>query len=1227
MRGLDGRLIADLNDSDPANVTGSVATIGKSDYNENLTSYNLLPELINFVPYFEKSAYDASEPVIKPIQFNEEDRDLLYVDENGVIKVTIGSNFVLRCKAQQPPIYNVENGIPTLLTDTIIPSDTGRQDIHQNVRIRQLQQTGSITEQSFLEEDLTYVWFKDNAQIAIDQVDPGRPGAKVSFRDEGTALVFENISQTFTGTYYCEITNDIGTITTEYITLEVYNPDLENTFYTNLVQNSTGEQGIDGWTTADDEFKSAKLSTAPFTEFSKQWNQDTFGYSLDMFYPRPYHINTYDVKNSNFTRDYLTNGSYFTRDKFVYYANGGKQKIRAEYDIDLSEIKPYIQGSVYGVNGVRGVFGCYIGNAVNKFRQTFITAINEQRNYIYTIDPSSPRLSTLNALIAGVPQLEESVVVRVTEYDQETPLKTARLVDINTGEVYMDYGITVYDPWTTILPQIGDVNLVPQQLGSGFQSYGNTREEKIIAAVSKLYGEKATIPTHGQYVKWNREVISKLNFKTNKIRISVEFEIRTGTPLEEAFYKFLDTTDSVYENFNWESIVKPFWFPQSEDAYFKIAGNRVGIIDWNETQTIGTLDEIDKPPLNEYTPVYGQPRSLASGFNMVLLPIESYYPNKVNYYTKTILSQVTENLSYPILSSSLLETAENYTELISQWAEYSSSIIGIEVANAYNTPKQIKSQNNQYYVSTDSDTYKQLVNLRAQGGIATATTITTFKFINDRNPLIKTPVTDLTRISESEGASNWIEVAPYRELTTTGSIAPYVGDPKPGSNDYIPPFEKVYVVYNKYAESLNEASIPQIVGELKSNTIKWIDKPIFTSLPKGFEVVETNLNQLAENISFDLQVQYSPYGEEVPPQPSFNPFSNSSVIAFANRPTPYDYWKVEQVGLNQQEAPIIDIECNPFKQGANVNQNGRGSANEVANRQVLYYSLDAEQNSPYRDADNEFYRIGSNYDPTTDKYVPTPIGDDISSPQWHRNVGPELATKLSNQGSNELTDEALRQKSSIEKVLLYEQVSTYTGDQIGRFQIPYNVGDQGRVVVYQRAIDIVNIANNPTPDRPSTGVGAFLQGGFSGVASYLSNPVSNETKALNRRIQLINEVYNKAKAKLDADYGPSGLFGLWQNKYPIAVTNIDNVGSGVTIEIFYKDVTLIAGDDARVITDVDKVVITKKIYAYGGTFDRVKLINVMPKKDMRTPAAIVYPNQKKICYFVYSYIDNYQGEE
>ena len=73
--------------------------------------------------------------------------------------------------------------------------------------------------------------------------------------------------------------------------------------------------------------------------------------------------------------------------------------------------------------------------------------------------------------------------------------------------------------------------------------------------------------------------------------------------------------------------------------------------------------------------------------------------------------------------------------------------------------------------------------------------------------------------------------------------------------------ETPYVIYNPSAESIQEATIPQIPGQLKSNLIKFVDNPIITSIPPDFVKEEIdNITDYISNIGFDLVLKYEPYG-------------------------------------------------------------------------------------------------------------------------------------------------------------------------------------------------------------------------------------------------------------------------------------------------------------------------------------------------------------------------------
>lgn len=1200
MRGADGRLILDLNDSVSTRVTGSVLSVSRTSINENNTSYSLLPELINYPPYFETSVYNISEPSIQPIQYNDEGRNILYLDDDGVIKVKVGTSFILRCKAQQPPIYNVENGIPTLLTDTAVEDNAIRQVIDPNITINRLEPTSSID--GFLEKDLVYTWYKDDGSMTQELVDPTNSNSKIVVIENGKGLAFQDISTTFAGTYYCEVENDIGIVTTEQINIAVYNPDIEDLFYKNLVTNAYGATGIDGWSTGDDEFIASKLSTAEYTEFTKPWNQDVFGYSLDMFKPRPYHINTYNVRNSDLASALQTNGSYFTRDNFKITQLGGELVVRAEHDVDVSDLQSYIQGSVYGVSGVRAVFGCYLGNAVNRFIQTIITAVQSRRNFLYTVDPSKHRLSLINALIAGAPVLYEKATVRIVEYDNETPLATTQLVNMDTSEESLVYGIKVDDPWTSALIQAAtqNINLIPQELSSGYKSPGNTSYERILSVANQFYPNNIG-PTHGQYVEWNRKVISKLNYKTNKIRIVVEFRLNdNASPITEFVKDLNNETERPLEDYNWAGVTKPFWLPTSNDAKFKIADDYLNRWSYNERSMLGTVvDEFSKPPITEYTALHPSPRALATGFNLVLFPIEEDKINKVTHFTKTILSPISDQLLYPQLSSSITPIPNKFIDLVSEIQGYSSSIIYVDVTNNYNLPKKVDPSNQSWLLVSGSGAEKSLENLKAFGDVATATTITTFKFRSDNNLSVPIELEDLTLGSNISEQQNWQEIAPAYELLQQ------IG--RNGASN-------IDVLYNPIADTVIQSAVPQLYGQLKSNLIKFVNNPIITYIPPEYELKQGLSYTEFDEIGFNLELLYDRYGT--------TPLSESVTL-----PTAYvNSWKqkvnnvvLNGVDYNRDELPSTLYNHKLFYAVEPVSGSQYFNLNEYANRQVLFYSNIAKNTNSLITINN--YTTGSVFD-LVDAYVKIPLSTQTTP--WKYNISSSINNEVQAKLGAEFDYFLFNKQSNVGPHAQQELVKTFTSiREINVSQLPgysYAVGNGYSNMI----IDIIARA---------LGNRAVQLNGYTGNTLGEQVEIEQTERGIDSRMRgLKTAAFNEVDTSLKELYGKEGKYGLWQQKYPTLLKcayrqkyDIDNC----KIEVLNigtnepADLTQISVDTANLY----KIRVTNTVSACGGTYDRIKLLDVKPVGDFRTPAAIICKNSKKIYYFLYNYTDNMLGEE
>tara|TARA_R110000868_G_scaffold354932_11_gene616211 strand:- start:1739 stop:4825 length:3087 start_codon:yes stop_codon:yes gene_type:complete len=784
MRTLDGRLLADLNDNLPANITGSVDSILISSIDENATTYSLFPERINVAPYISSSIFNTSTPQIKPIQFNEPNRQIMFVDAQGVVKVAIGSSFTLRLIGEQPPILNIENGIPTTYFDQTL---------------------------------LTYEWQKDGAAFLSD-TDKQRPNSNITVGGvKGNELVFTNISAKFAGTYACVVSNDIGSTESEQVIVEVYNPDIEDIFYKNLVENPYGKTGVDGWS-GDSEFTTGRLSNTKFKNFSQPWNLDLFGYSIDMMYPRPYHINTYHIKNSSFSQDLLQEGYYFTRERFKYALKDGKATIKATYDVDLTSIQEYIQGSIYGIDGVRAVFGCYIGNAITKYRVTMLNALITKRSSKYSLLPNIMRLNILNCLLAGTPKRDEEIRVTIQEFDNETPL-------LSNGT---EPGHIVYDAWTKI-----DKNPQLNTVKASDLSPGGTEADKIIVTANStaLYPTASYAPTYGQFVEFNRHVISKLNFKTTKVRINITFDANHDV-LTTTARNHLDNSDECFEFVPWEWIQKVNHWPyQSKDFETKNDGSHWDVDGYNTT-----ILNIPKSEPDRYATLLGFPRAMVTGVNLVLLPIEQATPNKSQYYTDTILSPISSEQVYPKLepgSTEVTKLGAYISTLISEGYDY--EIVGTYVRNRWNQPT--------------SNRFEDFGN----GDLTTRTSVYNFKYDKNAKPVNPEPFNFSTSVIDSN-SSTTVNLPSGGSNSGVWRVTP-MSSADPALSITNNPTEEIIVIYNSGSnKSLVNSNLNQVVGNIQSRLLQF-GKNYITEIPTSFVTQSFTKRDYLVNMGFYLNLE------------------------------------------------------------------------------------------------------------------------------------------------------------------------------------------------------------------------------------------------------------------------------------------------------------------------------------------------------------------------------------
>jgi len=594
MRNLDNTLNGDLNDSISSTTTGSVVSLlPTSSINENETYYDLLPVVINQPPIINVPIAEASRPNIKASNSANATGDNLYIHPDGTVKVMQGATFELRIGAVQPNTLNVENGIPV---------------------IKQANQ------------DLTYVWRLDDNIIRSQEKQSLQ--SRVAVMQD--VLRFERIQPGSAGTYTCEISNDIGAVISEPITIEVLNPDLDTFFYKNLVVNGNATDGVTGWEGDTDVFVSRELTKSATSTLKLPNRVDLFGYNADMMHPRPYQMEVGVVKGIEYQKDFGKggNGGYFSRDVYKFEKAGGSFYVKAYQDIDVTPIQDLIKGSVFGINGVRAIFGCYIGNAISQYIPTNATVLPDQKTNPKNYFMGAPRISLENFLMAGPGNIVDRCYVTIEEYDNESRLASRVLRPDGSFRTEQNT-ITLTDPWSKrISGYMGEKYYKEDKYKLGVTSLGNSYDATLFAA-DDLYPDPNDRPTHGQYLEFNRLVLERLNPKTTKIRINLNFYTNDWRIFDNADYAETNS-DQIFETIGWEKNFKKGTFEQK--------GNDSSEVDFIRS-TVAKNEAYKDRPLTEQVSLAPPPRVAITGLSLSLIPIQRQNIASTNYYTSATFNK------------------------------------------------------------------------------------------------------------------------------------------------------------------------------------------------------------------------------------------------------------------------------------------------------------------------------------------------------------------------------------------------------------------------------------------------------------------------------------------------------------------------------------------------------------------------------------------------------------
>lgn len=530
--------------------------------NEDVTSYNLYPLRLNQLPIITKNIGSYFTPLVDKSLVNQGP----YVDENNTITIVYNNPIKLQVEAYNS--VDVQNGI--------IVSGSGAQN-------------------------LRYLWRKDGAVL--------QPNSRIIINN--TNIEITTLIKSDSGAYTVEITNDVGTTISDTLTLDVIELSDITEFYSNLVKNYDGSQNLNAW--SETSTQGNQITVKRFANNNKkniltgipEQDKDFVGYAY------PDHFNESEITdgalkfkteldiNQPFidrvgNNAILNNGTYFTRNQLQSYINNGSNRVQFYQDVDLSNIKRYTEGSVSGVEGVNVTFKCFVGNSISYFipkknKQTTTERVLTDQ-YCFETELPQPRLLIENEEFVEV-VAEDFTTIHIEEYQDSNLLVSHKQIK---------------DPYRTGYKK----ELITTANGSyetGFLIYNDTTTEPIMKDLPKFFQDVKGAPSNlGQYVALRTLDIKKLNVKTNKIRIRVEF-FHNGLQQTQG-----DSPADLIQNYKTTGIyIIPTWLQDKTSKKKYLVDN----------YSFGKRFIKKNAAFGDVLPFYGQPRNFITGFVLYAIPL------------------------------------------------------------------------------------------------------------------------------------------------------------------------------------------------------------------------------------------------------------------------------------------------------------------------------------------------------------------------------------------------------------------------------------------------------------------------------------------------------------------------------------------------------------------------------------------------------------------------------
>jgi len=548
-----------------------------SSLNEDLTVYTLYPGLPAEPPVILREIGSYFRPIAekKPNTYG------IFVDENNTITTIVNQDLQLQIEAYSK--IDIVNG----------------------------QVTTKIGE-----DELKYVWKRDGvvlqntSRVTVDR-------NKINITE---AKVLDS------GTYTCEVTNDVGTTISDALTLTVQEPTSVAGLYENLVQNNNGAQQLQSWTEVST--KGGEITTRTYVNNSNNTvitgNPAKDSKVRDYVYPD--HFNQVDLDrelnqlndvdevatlqeaaNRGATaRSLLGNLNYFTRTPITNYDQDGSKRVQLYQDIDVSDIQNYIRGAVGGVEGISIDFQCFVGNSISYFLNKKLQLPPTPGNrvpvdtYGFQLQRPLPRLQENNAEFVEV-RAEDYTKVYIEEYNGASLIKVHGPIN---------------DPYRSRAIKNTAVAADGRTYETGELTYENAPFNEQIGRTNNLYsyfadnGIDPNKHSLGQLIFLRQLQIPKLDENTNTIRVKIVFE-------HEGFQQFeFDAPGDPVKRFNTNSILlMPSY---TRDIATNKSSNQDFVVNNYKFKKAAVPQN---PTPADVFPLYGQPRHFATGFYLSASPI------------------------------------------------------------------------------------------------------------------------------------------------------------------------------------------------------------------------------------------------------------------------------------------------------------------------------------------------------------------------------------------------------------------------------------------------------------------------------------------------------------------------------------------------------------------------------------------------------------------------------